>query len=424
MLASLRTQLQRFRTDQRGNIMILFGFSVVAVVAVAGAAIDYGRATAMRMTLNAAADAAALSATSNVAILQPVAQAQAQAEKLFDDNAGALSVSVTRRKVEITENGLSRTAVVSYEAAYQTALMPVLGLQTVQIANSATAKGSRAPYIDFYLLLDNTPSMGVAATQDEINRMEKATKNTRQCAFACHDLSNSNNFYNLAKKIGIQMRIDVVRKASQQLMDTAASSAKVPGQYRMASYTMGSSCDGARLSEIGSLTDNMTQAKSKAENIDLMTIPYDGFNSDMCTNFDAALTALEKVVPSPGDGSDKTRPQKVVYFVSDGVADFANKTGCSKPLSGVRCQEPIDTQFCKKIKDRGIKIAVLYTTYLPLPSDGWYNGWIKPFVTEIPTAMQNCASPGLYFEVGLSGGISDAMNALFQRVIMSSYLSN
>jgi len=36
-----------------------------------------------------------------------------------------------------------------------------------------------------------------------------------QCAFACHDLSASpNDYYGLAKKLGVQMRIDVMRQAT------------------------------------------------------------------------------------------------------------------------------------------------------------------------------------------------------------------
>lgn len=415
--------LSRFGRHERGNVLMIFAFALIPLLGVVGVAIDYGRASQLRTQLNAAADAAALSATSNTAILKPADQARADAEKLFDDNATALGASVAQRKVTVTENGLTRTVAVSYTASYTTSLLPVLGFGSVDVGNSVTATGSRAPYIDFYLLLDNTPSMGVAATQGEIDRMENATKNTRRCAFACHDLNNPNNFYNVAKSIGIQMRIDVVRKASQELMDTASKTAKVPGQYRMASYTMGSSCNGAKLTEIGALTDNMADAKQKAEAIDLMTIPYDQFNSDMCTNFDAALTALNNVVPSAGAGADKARPQKVVYFVSDGVSDYAN-SGCSKPTAGnSRCQAPINVKYCDALKNRGVKVAVLYTTYLPLPSDGWYNSWIKPFASEIPTTMQNCASPGLYFEVGLNGGISEAMNALFQKIVLTSYLS-
>ena len=62
-----------------------------------------------------------------------------------------------------------------------------------------------------------------------------------QCAFACHDLSASpNDYYGLAKKLGVQMRIDVMRQATQKLMDTATTEATVSSQFRMAIYTFGS----------------------------------------------------------------------------------------------------------------------------------------------------------------------------------------
>jgi hypothetical protein len=37
--------------------------------------------------------------------------------------------------------------------------------------------------------------------------------------------------------------------------------------------------------------------------------------------------------------------------------------------------------------------------------------------------MQSCASPGLYFEVSPTQGISDAMNALFQKAIAEAHLT-
>lgn len=69
------------------------------------------------------------------------------------------------------------------------------------------------------------------------------------------------------------------------------------------------------------------------------------------------------------------------------------------------------------MKSRGITIAALYTTYLPLPTNAWYNTWIAPWQGSIGTNMQNCASPGLYFEVSPTQGISDAMTALFQKAV-------
>ena len=56
-------------------------------------------------------------------------------------------------------------------------------------------------------------------------------------------------------------------------------------------------------------------------------------------------------------------------------------------------------------------------TYLPLPTNDWYKKWISPFQNEIPTRMQACASPGLYFEVSPSEGISEARDALFLKAI-------
>jgi hypothetical protein len=75
------------------------------------------------------------------------------------------------------------------------------------------------------------------------------------------------------------------------------------------------------------------------------------------------------------------------------------------------------------LKDRGVLIAVLYTTYLPLPTNSWYNTCIKPFSSQISPAMQSCASPGLFFEVSPTQGISDAMTALFQNAVMTARLT-
>jgi hypothetical protein len=175
---------------------------------------------------------------------------------------------------------------------------------------------------------------------------------------------------------------------------------------------------------VKSLTSSLSSAKSAAASIDLMTIPYQGYNNDQCTNFDDVLTDLNAKIPTPGNGTSATSPQKFLFFVSDGVNDANNPTSCSKPLyGGTRCQEPIDTSFCTTIKNRDIKIAVLYTTYLPLPTNAWYNTWIGPWQTQIATKMQNCASPGLYFEVGPNQGISEALNALFKKALAEAHFT-
>ena len=59
----------------------------------------------------------------------------------------------------------------------------------------------------------------------------------------------------------------------------------------------------------------------------------------------------------------------------------------------------------------------------PLPTNPWYNSWIAPFQSEIATKMQSCASPGLYFEVSPSQGISDAMNVLFKKALSEARIT-
>jgi hypothetical protein len=138
----------------------------------------------------------------------------------------------------------------------------------------------------------------------------------------------------------------------------------------------------------------------------------------MDTDFDGVLSDINALIPAPGDGSSASSPQKVLFFVTDGVADAHYPSTCSEATVGAgRCLEPITLASCTAIKNRGIKIAVLYTTYNPLPTNDYYNTNVSPWSSQIPVNMQACASPGLYFEVSPTQGISQAMGALFKQAI-------
>ena len=123
-----------------------------------------------------------------------------------------------------------------------------------------------------------------------------------------------------------------------------------------------------------------------------------------------------------------------MFFVSDGVTDrVTGSTACLQPnvtsqdpqtrVNYTRCQEPLNVAICNTMKTRGIMVGVLYTTYLPLPANDWYNSYIAPFSTSIGANMKACASPGLFFEVGPNQGISEAMLALFKAAITTSHLT-
>jgi len=105
----------------------------------------------------------------------------------------------------------------------------------------------------------------------------------------------------------------------------------------------------------------------------------------------------------------------VLFFVTDGVED--------ETVGSSRVQSLMDPSYCTTIKNRGIRIAVLYTTYLPLPTNSWYVSYIAPFQPNIGTTLQGCASPGLYFQVSTDQDISAAMVALFNIAVATAHLT-
>ncbi|MFJ6327238.1 MULTISPECIES: pilus assembly protein TadG-related protein [unclassified Rhizobium] len=406
----------------------------IPLIGAAGLAIDITNALVVRNELYNAADAAAVGAvaTSSPAVAAAMAMTsdgtvtigQNDANKLFYGQASSDLQNVpVNVNIVVTRASNILSAQVSFSATVPTTLMQLLGQTTIPISGVASAQYQTASFIDFYMLLDNTPSMGVAATAGGIAIMQSHTSDT--CAFACHDLNDPNNYYNLAKKtLNIDLRIDVVRQATQALTDTATTNSQSPDQYRMAVYTFGTEADKAGLTAVSGLSSNMVQVKQATSAVDLMAVRGQGDNNDQDTSFDTMLTQLKPIIGTGGGGTSGSDRQKVLFFVTDGVGDSYKPTTCTKPTTGGRCQEPLDTSFCQPLKNQNVKIAILYTTYLPLPQNPWYNSWIAPFQSQIGTNLQNCASPGLYFEVSPTQGINDAMNALFLKVIRTPRLTS
>lgn len=431
----LRTFTRRFALDQKGNVAIIFALSVVPVIFLAGMAMDFSSATQKRARLNAAADAAALAAVTPSMMNQPDATALAAAQNMFTAAASLVpGVTAVNPTIQIADGLLMRTVTVTYTANSTNLFPNVLGKTSWPISGSSQSTSTVSPNINFYLLLDNSPSMNIAATTSGINTMVANTSAQGGCAFACHesnpsadDLGNPHgeDNYTLAKNLGVVTRIQNMATATQSLMTTATSTeAANNATYQMAIYTFNYS----GTTSIQSLTSNLTTAASSASTIDVLEV-YDNncltktnCNSDEDTDFNSAMSSINSIMPNPGTGAANSTPQEVLFIVSDGVDDKSSTT-CSQPLDGSRCQQPFSTTWCTTVKNRGIRIAVLYTTYLPLPTNSWYNEWIAPFQSQIATNLESCASPGLYFSITTDGDISAAMQALFQQAVNTARLS-
>lgn len=431
----------RFIRDRRANISVIFALACVPLITVVGCAVDYSRATQLRSKLQAAADAASVGsvAKASPAFIAagtmtsdgPISAGIADAQKIFDANrANQTGYALNSVTPTVVKKGSAVTAAITFSASLDTMFLGVIGKKALTVTGSSIATASMPLYIDFYLMLDNSPSMGVGATPTDVQTMVNNTSD--KCAFACHDLKDSNNYYNLAKSLGVTTRIDVLRSATQSLMDTAAGTQTYSNQFRMAIYDFGASSSTMGLRNLFALSSNLSSAKTAAGNIDLMTVNGQNENKDQDTGFTAIFPSVNGAISSPGSGTSSS-PLKYLFFVSDGVSDEDNNA-CLKPVtSGSRCQAPLNPALCDTLKNRGIKIAVLYTTYLALPTNAWHMKWIDPFNqgpygpspnSEIAQNMESCASPGLYFEVSPTQGISDAMNALFKKAVADARISS
>jgi Flp pilus assembly protein TadG len=402
-----------FLRDRKGSLSTLMSLTLIPVACIIGIAVDFGQSGRRKLSLDSIADSASLAAVTPAMLAQPAQASINLATTLFNGQASSVTgVTGTTLTVNAQDQGLSRTVTVSYQSTSQALFGGITGKSTLPIGGLSQSTASVPPNIDFYLLLDNSPSMAIAATTSGINTMVSNTPD--QCAFACHESDTSpNDYYGLARRLGVTLRMDLLRQATQNLMSTAQTTATSNNaQYRAAIYTFN-----IGFNTIANLTSNLSTAKTQAGNIDIYEVPAQNWSNDAITNYTGAMNQINSAMPTPGQGTNQSgdKPQEVLFIVTDGVED--------QMVSGSRVQSLMDPSYCTTIKNRGIRIAVLYTTYLPLPTNAWYNQYIAPFQPNIGTNLKSCASPGLYYAVTTNGDISAALNNLFNSAVATAHLT-
>jgi len=410
---------------------MLFGFLLFPLMIAIGMSIDYSSAAKIRTQLDGVADSAAIAAVSAPMMAQSDASAIAAATNLFNAQAQGLTgviYSPSNLTVTAVDSGLSRTVTVTYTAKTVNQFGGLLGLPTISIGGTATSFASAPPNVDFYVMLDSSPSMAIAATTTGIATMVNATQSQGGCAFACHEINpsadnlgnpNGEDNYTLARNLGVTLRFDNVRSAVQSLTTTASAAM----QTNNATYRMGIFSFDYGFNTITAITANLSAANSAAQNMQFLEVynqscvTSSNCNNDTDTNFDTAMSLINSTMPNPGAGSNNAgdTPQEVLFMVTDGVEDETS--------NGNRVISTPNTNWCTTIKNRGIRIAIVYTTYYPLPTNSFYVSNVQPFQPNIGTVLQGCASPGLFFQVDTDGDITAALASLFEAVIAAAHLT-
>ncbi|HEX2146919.1 MAG TPA: pilus assembly protein TadG-related protein, partial [Pseudorhizobium sp.] len=205
----MRAVFNRLWSEKSGNFGIMTALLAVPLTGAAGLAIDLTHALSLRTQLYAAADAAAVGAitANSPAVAEAIAMqgdgavtvGSPDGQKLFlGQMAGELEDLPLEIQVTVTKTAGVIESHVSFNAIMPTTFMKVLGHESVTIGGAATARYQTPAFMDFYMLLDNTPSMGVAATPKDIAKLKHETRfgyqgpdpkrkgSDKNCAFACH----------------------------------------------------------------------------------------------------------------------------------------------------------------------------------------------------------------------------------------------
>jgi Flp pilus assembly protein TadG len=266
--------------------------------------------------------------------------------------------------------------------------------------------------------------------------------------------------YKLARNNNITLRLDELNTGVSTLLQTASTAAQssvfaTPPKYRFAIYSMDSLWQ-IGLSQLMALTSSYTSGWTTASaNFGVMEMYSNNntcgnavcsaactaatkpacVNGDVATNYDNSLNTLSQAssIPDPGNGTNEPsdKPQEVLFIVTDGVED--EQSGSRRleqtinDLGGDPNAAPYGnvkgTNWCTTIKNRGIKIAILYTDYLAVPANGWYLSHIDPFRSKISADLQACATPGLFIDEANDTNIGQDLAKLFNLAAAPGHLT-
>ncbi|MBN9599815.1 MAG: VWA domain-containing protein [Afipia sp.] len=171
ILSSVRKIGMRFRKDERGNIAVIFAFSLLPILGLVGAAVDYTRLNTSRTQLQSALDSAALMISKDAASLSDSDMRQ-RAWDYFNALYQNTEAPVTQADLQISytpNTGKGATLSLSARSKINSDFVQIMGDQFKQLgfgsSSTTTWGGTR---LRVALALDNTGSMASAGKMDAL----------------------------------------------------------------------------------------------------------------------------------------------------------------------------------------------------------------------------------------------------------------
>jgi Flp pilus assembly protein TadG len=205
--------ISHFGRSNKANVAVIFAIACIPMLTAVGCAVDYSLAVRMRSKMQAAADAASVGSigqsSPGYAAAQlmtgngSVAAGVTDANNIFMGNlcgpqpggctnvTGYSNLTVTPT---VTKSGSTLTSVVTFTAQVPTTFLKVIGYQTLPISSTSTSSAAMSTYLDFYLMLDVSGSMGLPSTSGPNSEMTRLSginpdnfvQYPTGCTLACH----------------------------------------------------------------------------------------------------------------------------------------------------------------------------------------------------------------------------------------------
>ena len=456
-----------FPHARNGNISIMFGLAVIPILGLIGLGVDYGNAITSKAKLNAAADAAALAGVVTAkayAAANPtdpnltqnaINLGQQQALNSFNVNAGKVPyTAVALTTNEVTRDGQTFNSRIIYTATIRNNFGKLFRTPTTTLSNTVTASVDLPSYLDFYLMVDVSGSMGLPTSSTDMATLQGQNKDMSWdyppgCVFACH-YPGYNGWSLAAGKI--QLRSDSVNKAVCLLLQRAANPV-VPNQYRVGIYPFIN-----QLATLAPLTSNIATLTTAAQCGQTWPMAFTNLldtgttqlytNKDPTTgtgaggtHFETAMPQMQAAVASYGNGASISAPKPFIFLITDGMQNaqhYYSKyqngkyyypgnpsqfTGYSNANFDSSQSSPIDPSTCSALKAAGATISILYIPYIQINNvdNGGIvateNKKVNGFSPTMSTPLQSCASTGYFYTANTTDDITNALSKMFDQAL-------
>jgi Flp pilus assembly protein TadG len=439
-LGRIHLAVKRWRDDS-GNVAIVTALLMPIIVGTCGFAMDYAWAAYAKQKLDKAAEGAVIAAVSQSAATagggySDTSWLKSYGLDMFSGNISQLSIGTVTPTMTVTPSGTNGVvATINYSANVPTFFSGIVGINFFPVSGTATAKASGITYINYYILVDISQSMGIGSTATDMSNLynrvaayNNGSEGESGCVFGCHVKQPGQTYTNeyLAHNVSpaINLRIDAAVSAVQNIIAAAKTTAGANNNIKIGLYTIQDDpTTGTELRTVASPSYNYTSLTTAAASIDLGNNISAGIGD---SDFSGELSQFYSILPANGNGASAVSPLNYVFLITDGLVDTYG-SGCTF----AHCTGAFDPSQCTYLKYKAT-VGVVYTTYLPIynqnnSANGYesnYSTLALPYVSQLQPNLSSCATSSKFFFEATDGpSITTGMQALFGQSQQSAILT-